>query len=91
MTILKNREKAVIIDTLKDKYSLSLLLGRLELSKSCYYYRRKQINTPDKYKKYVFDFPDYTMKTFNGMDTEELKLYWQKKAFLYQKKSQKKV
>ena len=51
MTILKNREKAVIIDTLKNKCSLLLLLGRLELSKSSYYYQRKQINTADKYKE----------------------------------------
>ena len=36
---LKNREKAVIIDALKDKYSLPVLVGQLGLSKSSYYYQ----------------------------------------------------
>ena len=36
---LKNREKAVIVDALKDKYPLPLLLGKLGLPKSSYYYQ----------------------------------------------------
>ena len=36
---LKNREKAVIVDALKDKYSLPLLLEKLQFSKSSYYYQ----------------------------------------------------
>ena len=35
---LSNREKAVIIDVLKNRYSLPLLLQKLQLSKSSYYY-----------------------------------------------------
>ena len=35
---LSNREKAVIIDVLKNKYSLPSLLQKLQLSKSSYYY-----------------------------------------------------
>lgn len=46
---LSNREKAVIIDVLKTKYSLPHLLKKLHISKSSYYYQEKfcfnQINT----------------------------------------------
>lgn len=36
-----NREKAVIIDALKNKYPLPLLLRKMRLSKSSYYYQKK--------------------------------------------------
>ena len=48
-TALKNREKAVIIDALKSKYSLPDLLKRLGLSKSSYYYQEAAKKKPDKY------------------------------------------
>ena len=48
-TFLKNREKAVIIDALKNKYPLPDLLKQLELSKSSYYYQESAIRNPDKY------------------------------------------
>ena len=48
-TALSNREKAVIIDALKNKYSLPDLLKKLNLAKSSYYYQEKpfmqRINT----------------------------------------------
>ena len=50
MTTLRNLEKAVIIDALRDKYSLPLLLRKLNLSKSSYYYQHKQASAPDKYE-----------------------------------------
>lgn len=46
---LKNREKAVIVDALKKRYSLPLLLNRLGLSKSSYYYQESRSKRPDKY------------------------------------------
>ena len=46
---LTNREKAVIVDALKDKYSLPLLLEKLQFSKSSYYYQEKCLRKPDKY------------------------------------------
>lgn len=46
---LKNREKAVIVDALKDKYSLQPLLGRLGLPKSSYYYQEAVCKRQDKY------------------------------------------
>ncbi|WP_313187647.1 IS3 family transposase [Lacrimispora sp.] len=49
LTTLRNREKAVMIDALKDNYSLPLLLQKLKLSKSSYYYQRKRLACTDKY------------------------------------------
>lgn len=49
MEALKNREKAVIVDALRGKYSLPLLLAKLEFSKSSYYYQEACLNQPDKY------------------------------------------
>ena len=43
------REKAVIIDALKNKYSLPDLLKKLNLAKSSYYYQEKTIYAEDKY------------------------------------------
>lgn len=55
---LKNREKAVIVDALKDKYPLPLLLGKLGLPKSSYYYQEAKRQRQDKYsniRKRIFD------------------------------------
>lgn len=48
-TALTNREKAVIIDALKNKYSLPALCKKLDLAKSSYYYQEKAIHAEDKY------------------------------------------
>ena len=50
MTALKSQEKAVIIDALRNKYSLPLLLRSLKLSKSSYYYQHKIALSQDKYE-----------------------------------------
>ena len=52
LTVLKNREKAVIIDALKGKYTLPMLLSRFNMAKSSYYYQRAVMNKPDKYLSY---------------------------------------
>lgn len=49
ITELKNREKAVVIDAMKDKYPLPLLLKFLHIAKSSYYYQRTAIKRPDKH------------------------------------------
>lgn len=49
ITELKSREKAVIIDALKDKYSLPFLLRYLCMPKSSYYYQQNVIKRSDKY------------------------------------------
>lgn len=48
-TALTNREKAVIIDALKNKYPLSLLRKKFNISKSSYYYHEHSMSQPDKY------------------------------------------
>ena len=47
---LNNREKAVIIDALKNKYSLPKLCRKLCISRSSYYYQEKAIHAEDKYR-----------------------------------------
>ena len=47
---LKNKEKTMIIDALRDKYSLSLLLKRMNISKSSYCYQHKVIHSEAKYE-----------------------------------------
>lgn len=46
---LKNREKAVSVDALKDKYPLPLLLKKIALSKSSYYYQETVVQRKEKY------------------------------------------
>ena len=48
---LKNREKTMIIDALRNKYSLSLLLKKLDISKSSYCYQHKIQQSPYKYEE----------------------------------------
>ena len=44
---LKNREKAAIVDALKGKYPLPLLLERLKLPKNSYYYQETALKKQD--------------------------------------------
>ena len=46
---LRNQEKAAIVDALKNKYPLPVLLEKLNFSRSSYYYQRKKQKQPDKY------------------------------------------
>lgn len=46
---LKNHEKAVVIDALKNKYPLPQLLNLLHIAKSSYYYQENAIKRCDKY------------------------------------------
>ena len=48
---LRNREKAVMIGAMKDRYSLPALLNRLEIAKSSYYYQKKMLRSGDKYQE----------------------------------------
>ena len=49
-TALRNREKAVIIDALRNKYSLPKLCAKLAIPKSSYYYQELALKAEDKYK-----------------------------------------
>ena len=46
---LKNREKAVVVDAMKDKYPLPQLLDCLRIAKSSYYYQKTVMKQSDKY------------------------------------------
>lgn len=46
-----NREKAVVVDALKGKYPLPILLDKLNMAKSSYYYQKKRIDFLTKYEK----------------------------------------
>ena len=50
LLILKNREKTMIIDALRNKYSLSVLLEKMSISKSSYCYQRKALYSTNKYE-----------------------------------------
>lgn len=49
LTALKNREKAVIIGPLREKYALPMLLTYFHMARSSYYYQQAVMNKPDKY------------------------------------------
>ena len=46
---LKNREKAAIVDALKKRYPLPLLLSKMRMAKSSYYYQKFVFRHFDKY------------------------------------------
>ena len=48
---LTNREKAMVIDTLRNKYSLKELLSVFHMAKSSYCYQANALKAPDKYEK----------------------------------------
>lgn len=48
---LTNREKAIVIDTLRNKYSLKELLSVFHMAKSSYCYQKISINAGDKYQE----------------------------------------
>lgn len=47
---LTNKEKTILIDALRPKYSLSQLLSIVKIPKSSYCYHKKQFALPDKHK-----------------------------------------
>lgn len=46
---LRNREKAIVIDALRDRYSLKELLIAFHMAKSSYCYQRTAMKAPEKY------------------------------------------
>ena len=49
-TPLSNGEKVVIVDALKTKYPLPVLLKKLKMAKSSYYYQKKRLCFAEKHK-----------------------------------------
>lgn len=50
LLMLKNKEKTMIIDALRNKYSLSVLLEKMNISKSSYCYQHKMLHSLNKYE-----------------------------------------
>ena len=46
---LTNRERTILVDALRNEYSLDELLDCVGLARSSYYYQHKAITSPDKY------------------------------------------
>ena len=71
---LSNREKAVLIDALRDKYRLKELLPELKISKSSYYYQEAVKNRKDKYNSlrkiiseiFISNYSAYGYRRING-------------------------
>ena len=49
LTALKNREEAVIIGVLRERYAQPMLLSYFHMARSSYYYQQAVMNKPDKY------------------------------------------
>ena len=50
LLMLKNKEKTMIVDALRSKYSLSKLLEKMHISKSSYCYQHKHLYSTNKYE-----------------------------------------
>ncbi len=64
---LTNREKAELIDALRDKYRLQILLKSLNISKSSYFYQANALKRPDKYydlRSLIIDIFDNSKGTY---------------------------
>lgn len=49
LQLLSNREKTLLVDALKNTYSLAELLAELDLARSSYFYHSARLKGPDKY------------------------------------------
>jgi hypothetical protein len=70
---LNNREKAVIVDALKEKYPLPVLIKKLKLAKSSYYYQNKRVSFAKKHKDDIKLLRPYSTTIRKDMDIVELK------------------
>lgn len=72
---LSNREKAVLIDAVRNKYRLKELLIELKISKSSYCYRESSLQKPDKYillreqitKIFIENYASYGYRRIHGI------------------------
>lgn len=70
---LSNREKAVLIDALRNNYRLKDLLCELEMSKSSYCYQENSLNKKDKY--------EYIRKVIKDIFTENYCSYGYRRIY----------
>ena len=62
---LSNREKAIVINALRDKYSLSILLKELKMAKSSFFYQQSVLGKKDKYENYRQQIEKIFADSFN--------------------------
>lgn len=62
----------MIIDVLKNRYSLPLLLQKLQLSKSSYYYQEQSLQKEDKYTLLRVTETDNNLKNIVNIIDEKL-------------------
>lgn len=67
---LANKEKAVLINALRNHYRLKDLLEELQIAKNSYCYQSKTALRPDKYEGVRKEITDIFWKTTEHMDTE---------------------
>ncbi len=65
----------MIIDVLKNRYSLPLLLQKLQLSKSSYYYQEQSLQKEDKYTLLRVKSLNYLQRIKVDMVTDEFTPY----------------
>ena len=49
LRLLTNQEKTMLVDALKENYALTVLLSKLDLARSSYFYHRARLQVADKY------------------------------------------
>ena len=67
LNTLTNREKAIVIDALRNKYSLKELLAVFKMAKSSYCYQEAAMRAPDKYaelRPQIHEAFDESRKTY---------------------------
>ena len=75
---LKNNEKAILIDALKSKYRIKVLLKSLNMAKSSYFYHEKMLQKADKYAE--------VRKTIERVFNESGKSYGYRRIYAILKK-----
>ena len=67
---LSNREKAMVIDALRNTYSLKELLPVFQIAKSSYCYQRKALQSPDNMRMHVSNFVFLLLNRMNVTDID---------------------
>ena len=49
LRLLTNQEKTMLVDALRENYALTVLLSKLDLARSSYFYHRARLQVADKY------------------------------------------
>ena len=84
---LSNREKAVVIGVLRNRYSLKELLIICHLSKSSYCYQKKVLSEPDKYKEVREQLRSTFTETYESYGYRRMHLCLNQMAVIIQKRS----